>query len=406
MPEDKKPTICRLIFEFLPTRTGGSVIHTIELSKHINPYCKRQLILVPEANEDTAELDKSFPFEIYRVKYLKFKLLHRLKAKYFKWLPLAPFVVLSYGIFALPLILRLNRKYNIDIIHAHGVSIGAIATVAGIMLRKPVVWMIHGSTQAYSNLSRHYETVVTRLFKPDHAIILDDGSAAPTKFVKLLGSMRGTIVKHAIDTEFYHPISGNDALSRTLELDGKFVILSAHSLIPVKGIEHAISAFGELLGMCGSSNAILIIVGDGKLRKQLEELAYDLGISEKVLFLGRIENPKISDYLSIADISVATSTYSNVNRSVQEAMACGKPVVAFNSGGTAKIIQHMETGLLAEVGNVRDFARQMLLLYQNPKLRVKIGDNARKFIVQSRSWENRINTELTIYEKLLQGKIT
>lgn len=402
MNKEKGITVCRLIFEFLP-KTGGSTIHTIELASHINPYCKRQFLIVPLADIDTTALDDSFPFTIYRVNYCKFKWLHRIKAvKWFSWLPLAPIKVLSYGFYAMPLIHSLNKEHGIDIIHSHGITAGAIATIAGKLIRKPVVWMMHGTSEAYSKASGRYESLVTKLFSPDHCLVLDDGSPAPEKFTKLLKG-KVTIVYHAIDLNVFYPKSANIDLLLNLGLqDSHFIIISTHSLIPVKGIDYAISAFTESMKICNAPDAILLILGSGQLKKHLKEIAYKLGINHKVWFLGNVNNPQIPDYLSIADIAIATSTYSNINRSVQEAMACGKPVVTFDSGNATRIIKHMETGLIAESGNVKDFAQKMRILHQNPQLRKEIGDNARKFIVENRSWDSRIRIELAVYQKLLQ----
>jgi glycosyltransferase involved in cell wall biosynthesis len=93
-----------------------------------------------------------------------------------------------------------------------------------------------------------------------------------------------------------------------------------------------------------------------------------------------------------------------MNRTTQEAMACGKPVVVFNSGGTNKLISENQNGLLVESGNVKQLALAMYELYMDPKLRQKLGNDARKFIEQNRSWESRIKIELEVYDKLLSKK--
>jgi len=407
MQQTKKLTVCRLIFEFLP-RIGGSIIHTIELAEHINPHCKRQFLIVPKSTSDTNELDKSFPFEVYRVNYLRLKWLHHLKAKYFKRLPVAPLMVLSYGFSALIRIFRLNRKYGIDVIHAHGIFTGVAATIAGKILRKPSIWMMHGTEEPFRKTAGKYESAITKIivkiFKPDHVFALDDGTGAPTKFKGFLGSDKVTSVYHGIDTQKFRPKRIDRKLLNDLGLGNKFIIVSTQRLGYLKNVEYAVSAFSSFLKISHCENAVFLIIGEGASRKQLEELAASLGLEEKVLFPGEVENSQIPGYLSIADVVLSTSLYSNVSRSVQEAMACGKPVIAFNSGGTDKVIRHMETGLLAESGNAKDLAEKMLLLYQSPELRGEIGDNARKFIRQNRSWENRVNIELGVYQKLLTSK--
>ena len=73
MQEDKKLTICRLIFEFAPM-IGGSITHTIELSEHINPYCKRQFLIAPKADVDTTQLDKNSKSFIFPAMHIGIKI--------------------------------------------------------------------------------------------------------------------------------------------------------------------------------------------------------------------------------------------------------------------------------------------------------------------------------------------
>ena len=80
-------------------------------------------------------------------------------------------------------------------------------------------------------------------------------------------------------------------------------------------------------------------------------------------------------------------------------MACEKPVVVFNNNGNmSNLINNMENGILIDSGNIDDFVESLLLLYHNPNLRSKIGINARKMILENRSWERRIKKELSVYQ--------
>lgn len=404
MHQKKKLNICRLIFEFAP-EIGGSIFHTIELSKHINPYLNRQILIVPKADIDTTDLDKSFPFEVHRIRYCTFKILHWIKFRFYKSLHLAPLVLFSYQVFAIVEIILINRKYDIDIIHAHGIGTGPAATIVGRLLQKPVVWMLDGTIESYSRLSGKYETAIIRLFKPDYCLAVDNGGPARDKFIKLFDRDRLTMVYINISPDKMYPIPKNIKLVKRLQIKDRFIWMSVHNLEPVQGVEYAIRAFSEFLSLSGSKESILLIIGNGSLSKQLEQLTFSLGLIERVLFLGTIDNLQIPEYYALANVALATSVQINMNTSTVEAMSCGKPIVAFNCGNTAdKLVQHMKTGLLAENDNIQDLAKKMLLLYQNPWLGKKLGENARRFIVQHRSWGTRVRTELSIYEKLLQRR--
>lgn len=394
-----KINLCRIIFEFTP-RVGGSITHTIELSKNMSPHLKKQFIIAPVATENTCEPDKAFPFDVYRVSFYRFKLLSQIKQRFLHWLPLAPLIHISFGISAIQKCFWLNKNYGIDVIQGHGIGAGAAATIAGIFTRRPVVWMMHGTGLAYSKISGIYENIITKLFPPAHAFVLDDGSPAPAKFKKMLKD-KCTVVYHGIDIDFFKPKERSLELLRHLNINpDAFLILSPHSLSRVKGIEYGIVALSHFLQL-GIKDVLLLIAGEGSLNDTLRKLVYDLKLQQHVRFLGEIPNFKMPELFSISDIVIATSLYSNMNRSTQEAMACGKPVVAFNAGNTSKTVIHGKTGLLVKPGDIQELTDSLLNLYYNDNLRKELGQNARAFIINNRSWDSRIEIELNVYKSIL-----
>lgn len=290
-----------------------------------------------------------------------------------------------------------------DLIHTHGIYATTFGTIIGRILHIPVVGMLHGSTSAYSKISGRYETILAKLFKPTHALVLDDGSRAPEKFKKLWKN-EVTVVYHGIDTNFFEPKPKNKELikkSRLTEPD--FVVLSTSSLIPVKNIDLAIKSFGIFFNKT-KANSYLLLAGEGTSKDELVRLSKEYSLEKNVKFLGGVPIDLVTDYISIADVVIATSLYSNMNRSIQEAMACERPVVVFDSSGTSKLIRHMENGILVTSGDINNFAEQLKLLYENPELRKALGKNARKTIIKERSWETRIKKELDVYKKILGEK--
>ncbi len=385
--------VCRLIFKFVPN-TGGSTIHTAELSQHIAPYLNKQIIVTSKEDAVTTVLDNSFAFDIHRVNYCKFRLLNSLKRRYISCLPVAHLVNASFIVAAVWECVWLNRKYHFDIIHGHGVNAGVAATIVGWLIKRPTVWMLHGSLKAYNKAGEFYESLLSKIFTPDHLFVLNDGSEAPDKFRKLI-SRNITTVYHGINTAHFAPCKQRYEPSRILERHyNEFIILCPHSLIPIKGVEHAIHVFSVFIEQNGIENARLIIVGDGTSGLKLKKLVRYLGIGKFIYFTGAIKNTFMPDYYRLSDVVVATSLYSNMNRVVLEAMACGKPVVAFSSGRTRDVIFDNVTGLLAESGDNQAFADNLCKLYRNPNLRNSLGYQARSFVKTNRNWETRIKIEL------------
>lgn len=385
-------SIIRVVFEFYPLK-GGAVTHIIELSKKINPYLKNQIIVAPDFGKECREFDKYIGIPIVRVKF------HSIGKRFM--IPVKPLESLLYMIKVYISLKELVKIYKFDIIHFHGISNTAFGTIIGKLLHIPEVGMLHGSTAGYSPLSEIYETILAKLFKPNYALVLDDGSIAPEKFKKIWGE-RVTVVYHGIDTGIYKPINKNREILEKLGLNkSDFIVLSTSSLIPVKNIDLAIKSFKLFLKKVKKDNAYLLIAGGGSLKAQLIELTKHYSMEYNVKFLGAILMKSIPDYISIADVLIATSLYSNMNRSVQEAMACGKPVVTFNSEGIRRLIRHKKNGFLVKPSDLEEFAEMLRFLYEHPELRNRVGKNARKTIMEERNWETRIKKELKVYEKLL-----
>jgi glycosyltransferase involved in cell wall biosynthesis len=139
----------------------------------------------------------------------------------------------------------------------------------------------------------------------------------------------------------------------------------------------------------------LVLVGDGVRRRELERLAYDLGIADLVLFAG--ERRDVPDLLAAFDVSSLSSVHEAMPLSVIESMAACLPVVATNCGALSDLVLEGETGYLVPVGDVRRLANRLAVLADHPDLRVRLGKNAR---VRA---EQRFTIERTAraYEELL-----
>lgn len=399
-----KINLCRIIFQFTP-RVGGSITHTIELSSHMAPYLNSQVIIAPKMGIDTTELDLNFPFKVYRVNYCQFVLLNYIKTRLLHWLPVAPLVNLSFGMSVIWQCLRLNKIYHFDIIQAHGVGLCPALRVIKFLVRKPTIVMLHGVEQNFNKLSGWYETIVMKMFMPDYFFILDDGTGGPEKFDQLIKQKYGSVVYHGIDTNKFNLISYDMQLAKEYGLENQFVVTYISRLDYWKNPDYALKAFHKFLYLNGGIESVkMLVIGDGVLRSELEQLVQKFDLTDKVKFVGSIKNELVPNFMSVSDIVITTSLVSNMSRSVQEAMACGKPVVTFNSGGTGRTIIDGETGLLVTPGDIDEFAQKLQILCRDTELRNKLGQNARKFIIKNRSWESRIKIELSVYESLLVTK--
>lgn len=385
--------LVRIVFDFLPSR-GGSITHLIELTKHLNDHLAKQTIIAPLLPDQSSNADQSFMIPVYRVRYhSKIRILEH------TGLPIVPLVIWGYSKKAVDSLLKFINEY--DLIYVHGTLLGAMVLMH---LRthnamKPVV-VLQDSANLFridrgSGLAASLATFLFKLNKPDRLIIVDDGGGIG-ETIDLCKRHRipYEVVYHAIDTEFFSPMDD--------EHEENYIVLSTQRLVDFKRVDLGILAFKRFLEYSNfPKNAKLVIAGDGPKRKDLENLCKKEDIDKWVIFLGEKDLTEIRDLLRMASVVIGTSLKSNLNFSIQEAMSCGKPVVAFNAGETNKLIKHFENGILVSNGDVEEFARMLKRLYEDNSLRKKLGENARKTIVAERSWSRRIEQEMRILREIL-----
>ncbi|EMK08676.1 MULTISPECIES: glycosyltransferase [Leptospira] len=147
-----------------------------------------------------------------------------------------------------------------------------------------------------------------------------------------------------------------------------------------------------------SKNFKVFIVGEGELRKELEDLANTLEISDKLIFTGY--RTDVPDILSLFDIFTLTSKEEGLGTSILDAMAAGLPIVATKGGGIGEMLTHEKGAFLAEVGDSESLAKYYEILMDDLKLRKTFG-NFNKESVKRFSIKNTIRkTELAYYSFL------
>jgi len=143
----------------------------------------------------------------------------------------------------------------------------------------------------------------------------------------------------------------------------------------------------------------ILLVGDGPLRKYLEDYAEKLGISDKIIFTGMRKD--IAGLLSIMDVYVNSSIREGIPVSLLEAMAAEKAVVATCVGGNPEVVHDESVGLIVPPQNSKALADGIIALLRNKQLRESMGSKARERIQNNYSIKMQARKIESIYEKLL-----
>jgi len=142
-----------------------------------------------------------------------------------------------------------------------------------------------------------------------------------------------------------------------------------------------------------------VAVGDGPLHKEVTDLARDLGLGKRFLFLGFRED--VGCLLKVFDIFVLASKTEGRGTSVLDAQALGLPVAACCAGGIPEIVTDRETGLLVPPGDPPALAAALLELAHGPELREALGARAKK-AVQEHDVSRTIESHLELYRTLME----
>lgn len=387
-----KYSIIRVVFEFPPIM-GGSVTHIVELATAINPYLERQIVVAPRF-ANCSHVDESFPFSVLRVPFPHL-------------LSFGDFIIPSPVLFAYSLRAAerikeiVNSGQEISLIHVHGPMLGSFLrfclNLFGIHL--PILVMEHGfgaeRSPGHAVSSIITRSLLQRLFPPQFELILDDGTDIRNIMNNLeKKGIQYQVVNHGIDADFFSPACSEIA-------DAPFTILFPHRIENVKRLDLALEIFARLVNQTGVDKVRLVILCD---RNEIERQVKSAGLSyENVICVGKQSTPGVRDYLRKSDVVIGTSLESNMNRAIQEAMACAKPVIAFDSGGTSRLIKDNENGILIRPGDVAGFADALRRLYSDSQLRATLGQHAMKTIVKERNWHTRICLELGAYERVVDA---
>ncbi len=145
--------------------------------------------------------------------------------------------------------------------------------------------------------------------------------------------------------------------------------------------------------------AHFLLVGDGELRNGLEQMSNELGLSERVHFLGECE--AIPELLAVSFAGVLTSRHEGFSNSILEYMAAGLPVVATDVGGASEAISPGETGFLVASEDHKALAERLMELLGSPDRSRELGEKGRGRVGKHFSIEAQRDKTLALYNKKL-----
>ncbi|MGC2456567.1 MAG: glycosyltransferase family 4 protein [Gallionellaceae bacterium] len=197
-----------------------------------------------------------------------------------------------------------------------------------------------------------------------------------------------TPLRNGVDLNFFKP-DDREKIRTRLNITGR-TLLSAGYLIERKGHHLIIEALPSLPGVR------LFIAGEGEMAAQLNKLASDRGVADRVTFLGALDRESVRSYMVAADALVLASSREGMANVLLESIACGTPVVATPLWGTPEVVAMPEAGVLTRDRSVAGIVEGVNRLFANYPSREATRHYAEKF-----SWDDTTHGQLEIFRRAL-----
>lgn len=171
-------------------------------------------------------------------------------------------------------------------------------------------------------------------------------------------------------------------------------------LFPLKGHDQLMDAAPEIVKRI--PNVRFFLIGDGILLEHLQKRALEFGILENFVFAGLIDRERIPEMISAMDVVVHTSLREGLARVLPQALAMGKPCVAFDIDGARDVVITDETGYLVEAFDSKGLADGVVRLLDDPALRKQFGENGRRHVDPNFRTEKMVADISDVYQMLLK----
>jgi glycosyltransferase involved in cell wall biosynthesis len=193
-------------------------------------------------------------------------------------------------------------------------------------------------------------------------------------FKKLTG-FESEVIPYGINLRKFKKKRRDKKLVKKLGLEKKTVLVAAGRLSGQKGFNYLLEALRGVKKK--RSDFKLLLVGGGEDREKLEQQSKELGLTNEVVFLGKIPHHLLPKYYNLGDVFVLPSLFEGFGIVFLEAMACELPIISTTAGAIPEVVVE-NTGILVRPKNTAELQNAILRLMEDEKLRKKMGSAGRK----------------------------
>lgn len=297
------------------------------------------------------------------------------------------------------------KKYNLEVLHVHYAIPHAYAAFMakqmllekGIHIR--VVTTLHGTDITLVGSHPTYKTAVEFSINNSDVVTAVSNNLKDTTNQLFNIHKNIEVVYNFIDVDKYSKAGEEECKRIALAKPNERILTHISNFRPVKRVEDVIKVFFEVQKEIPSK---LLMIGEGPERMKAEILTKELGLKNKVFFLGN--STEIDQILCYSDIFLLPSKTESFGLAALEAMAAKTPVISTNTGGLPEVNIHGETGFLSNLGDVNDMAKNAISILKDDDVLIKFKNNAKEH-TRKFSIENILPVYEEIYKSCYKSKV-
>jgi glycogen(starch) synthase len=295
---------------------------------------------------------------------------------------------------------------KIDVFHAHDWLVANAGIGLKHVFRKPLLVTMH-STEIGRREGAHtatermiHETEAWLTYEAWRVICCSEYMMSHVKWAFGLPTDKLAMVPNGVNTHVYeHVGQQNLKLFRSrFALPEEKLVLFVGRLVYEKGAHVLINAIPKILTKV---DAKFVVVGSGYMKEQLSNIVKSMGLEQKVLFTGFLDEETLLKLQKCADVSVVPSLFEPFGIVALEAMAAKSPVVVSDTGGLSEIVEHDVTGVKVYPNNPDSLAWGITKILLDETYRNRIRENAYRKVQEKYDWDKIAQQTKRIYEDVL-----
>ncbi len=302
-------------------------------------------------------------------------------------------------LFQVAKVVRYAKSNNVQLIHAHLPWAGIISRIVGRFTNIPVIYTEHNKQERYHRLTRIMNLATMNWLTHIIAVSQDVASSIEKHKPKVRPPLQ-VILNGVNTTHFAREGFSGEEIRTSLKIPVHVPVIGTVAVFRFqKRLDVWIEIASNILKRLPAAH--FIVVGDGPLKTMLIQKRADLGLQERIHFVGLKQ--EVRPYLAAFDLYMISSVFEGLPIALLEAMSFECPIISTDAGGIKEVVRHEIEGMLCDVDAPEKLTDLAVDLLNSPVKLKSLAIQARRRIVDSFGMEKMVNELEILYSSLLTG---